>query len=248
MEKLLEQLVRMAGEFAPYLQLDFAASVALHQTIPLGLAIAMIAFGLLACTFGHHPLVFRLLLSPLVAAIGWRLGPSLAPSLHLASRVAGYAGAGLLTAVALAFPPAILFAGLGLGGALVGGELAGRSGYWAGFAGGFLLLGLVGIAAQRFFTIVISALAGAVIFMLGTLSVLSITSLGALAAAYPSVDAAAAGGLALLSMVFQFRFGKTDEDRERERHARSGRLRVAHETRARTRRLSHYEGKKVAGL
>lgn len=226
MGKLHEHLLRAAGALAPYLQVDFASWVELHRSIPLGLGVAMVAVGLFACAFGNRPIAFRLLIAPLAAAAGWRLAPALAPSLHVTSALAASAGAGLLGAGALAWPPAFLGAALGLFGGLAGGALAGRADYWAGFVAGFLLLGVVGIAAQRLLAVAISAIAGSALLVLGTLSALSYTSLGATAASFPSIDAAAAGCLAVVSMVFQLRYGETEEDRHRARRERLGEKRA----------------------
>lgn len=246
MGKLYEHLLHAAGSLVPYLQVDFSSWVELHRSIPLGLGVAMIAVGLLACTLGHRPIPFRLVIAPLAAAAGWRFGPWLAPHLHVGSAVAASAGAGLLGAVALAWPPAILASALGLFGALAGGALAGRADYWAGFAAGFILLGVVGLAAQRLLAVAVSAVAGAAVLVLGTLSALSYTSLGETAASFPTVDAAAAGCLAVLSMVYQFRFGESEEDRQRARQDRSRQKRAGAERAPSNGRTPKVEGRSRA--
>lgn len=247
MGKLLEQLAHAAGSLAPYLQVDFSSWVELHRSIPLGLGVAMVALGLLACTLGHRPIPFRLISAPLAAAAGWRLAPLLSPHLHISSAIAASAGAGALGAVALAWPPVILGGALGLFGGLAGGELAGRADYWAGFAAGFLLLGAVGIAAHRLLAVVVSAVAGLAVLVLGTLSALSYTSLGGAAASFPSIDAAAAAGLAILSMAYQLRFGETDEDRERARQERARPKRGAGDPRPRDKQLKSFGGRAARG-
>jgi len=239
MQKLLEHLVQAASALSSFLPLDFASWVGLHRSIPLGLGGAMVAIGVLACAFGGHPIAFRVLLAPIVAAAGYRLAPQLAPSLHLAPATAGALGAGLLAAVALAWPPAILSAALGLCGGVAGAAVAGRADYWVGFVVGFLLLGVVALAAQRLLSVVVSAAAGAAVLVLGTLSVLSYTSLGA--ADSPTFDAAATVGLALLAVYYQLRYGKTDRDRQIERLDRVKRQQLARDAKAREQRFRQYD-------
>ncbi len=199
------------------LQFDPEGWVALHKSIPLWLGGGLVAFGLLACLFGSHKILFRAVLTPLALVLGLRLGPQLAELAHLklSAQLSRQLAAALLSAAALAYPPIVLFLGFGALGGLLGGEIAGNDDYWMGFGPGFFIGGLLAVALEKIVAVIVSSLIGAATFVLGLITVASATSLGGLATRWPTIDVAAAAALAVLSMAYQFRFGPREKGDER---------------------------------
>jgi hypothetical protein len=240
--RLLEKL----GGLSP-IDFDGEHLVAVAKELPLPVGIALVGAGLVACLLGGRRFIFRLVLAPIAVAAAFALAPKAAVLLHLAPKTASWIVAGLAGTTAVVFPPAILFAGFGVAGALAGGELAGSQDYWVGFIPGFVIGGALALIMHRIIAVVVSSLIGAAMFVVGLLCLISFTRLASLILGAPILSLGLAGCVAVAAMAFQFKFGPADdEEREKARLEKLKEKEIRADDKARDKRFKEYGKKKAA--
>jgi hypothetical protein len=223
--------------------LDPGKLVGLAKDLPLPVGIALVVAGLIACLLGARPIIFRIVLTPVAAMAGFALAPKAAVLLHLSPKMISYAGGVLGGVCAAVWPPIILFLAFGAVGASVGSELAGEKDFWIGFIPGFLLGGLLAIVVTRILSVIVSSILGAVMFVVGLLTLISFTRLADLIFGAPVLSAGLMGCVAIAAMAFQFKFSPNEDEREKAQAEKRKQKELDADAKVREKRFKKYDKK-----
>jgi hypothetical protein len=195
--------------------------VAIYRLLPMWAGIVSCVVGLTLLLFGGGRL-FRVLAGPMGALIGlgWtgvltaKLGLPLDPRLPTAA-------AAVLAVLGFAFPPAVVYIGVGLPVGLLGGEIAGPSDYLIGFVPGLILGGVVAVLLHRQVAAVLASALGAWLLVIGALAALHpFTDIVGSMAKQPWGLIIAAGLFALAGSVYQIAVRPSPEEAERQQAER----------------------------
>ncbi|HSP80224.1 MAG TPA: hypothetical protein VLQ93_16955 [Myxococcaceae bacterium] len=196
--------------------------VAIYRLLPMWAGILCCALGVVLLLFGGGRL-FRLMAGPLGAAIGMGFTGAVLAKFglsHLDSRLPLGVGAALAV-LGFAFPPGVLYFGVGIPVGLLGGEIAGPQDFLIGFAPGFILGGLVGVILQRPVSAILSSVLGAWLLVIGALAALhQFGGLVSAMAAQPWGLIIAAALFALAGSVYQIAVRPSPEEQERQQAER----------------------------
>jgi hypothetical protein len=158
---------------AAYGRLDPAGWLGLHAHLPAwgGALVASLGVALLLVGTGH---LFRLVSTPIGAAMGYFLAPGVVERLGLgwpAGTVAWGACAGL-GLVGLLFPAGLAFVGAGIPAGFLGMRYVTPEEWVMGFAPAFFIAGTVAALAERMLAGVLASFVGAWLLVLGALAAL----------------------------------------------------------------------------
>lgn len=226
----------------PFTRADPLAWFAFYKQMSVMASLTALTAGVLICAFGPGPLL-RVSMVPPAAIAGVIAGPQLAQLAQYRTPYASIACAAALVSLALLWPPLILFIASGSVAGLVGGELAGQSDYWAGFALGFLIGGGTLMAAYRFMSTAIAGVVGGYFTVLGAVSLASYTSMGASFARMPSMLLAAVGFVACVTLAWHLHFAPDPEEKKRLAVEAARKRAQAKEDRERMKRFEAYDEK-----
>ena len=158
---------------AAYGKLDPAGWLALHALLPAwaGAIVASLGVALLLVGTGH---LFRLVSTPLGAAMGFFLAPGVVERLQLGwpAATAAWSACGVLALVGLLFPAGLAFVAAGVPAGFLGMRYVTPEEWVMGFAPAFFIAGTVAALAERMLAGVIASFAGAWLLVLGALSFL----------------------------------------------------------------------------
>ncbi len=226
----------------PFTRADPLAWFGFYKQMSMMASLVAIAAGLLICVFGPGPLL-RFAMVPPAAIAGYIVGPQLAALAQYRTPHAALGAAGILVSLALLWPPLILFIAAGSVAGLLGGELAGQTDYWAGFALGFLLGGGVLMAAYRFMSTAIAGIVGGYLVVLGAVSIASYTGPGASFARMPSMLLAAVGFVTCATLAWHLHFAPDPEEKKRLKAEALRKREKDRDDRERMKRFEKYDAK-----
>lgn len=222
-----------------------AGWVAIYRLLPMWAGIVSCVMGLGLLLFGGGR-AFRAVSGPLGALIGLGWTGVLLTKFGVSgdSRLPG-AVAAVLTVLGFAFPPAIIYLGVGIPVGLLGGTIAGAKDFLVGFAPGLILGGLAAAVLHRHVSAIIASMLGAWLLVLGAMAALH--QFGGLVSAMASQPwglIIAAGLFAIAGSVYQIAVRPSPEEAERQQAERQ-RLKIRQaELRATEKRWSASRGDK----
>jgi hypothetical protein len=225
-----------------YSRFDPAGWVSLYRFFPSWAGAVLAVLGALMMLFGGGRL-FRLVASPLGAAVGLLWTPVVAAKLGMSSQAPqirifatlGLSGLGLL------YPPGVTFFAVGVPLGLVAGEMAGND--WVmGFVPGFIIGGALAVAAHHYIGAVTSSFVGAWLLLVGLLAALhDLTPRGVESVAQqPWGVLIAAGFFGVAGSLYQLLVRRSPEERAARKQDRALRKRKAADVKAVENRWSNY--------
>ena len=177
MNAAVEQAVRA------YSSVDPAGWVSVVKLVPAwsGLVGVGLGVGLLLWGTGH---LFRVLSTPLGAAMGYFLAPGVVEKLGLGwpPHTVAWTAAGVLALVGLLFPAGLAFLGAGVPGGYLGMQYVTPEEWLVGFAPGMFIAGTLAALAERLLAGVVASFLGAWLLVLGLLASLPLAGVSVQAA------------------------------------------------------------------
>ncbi|MBM4379434.1 MAG: hypothetical protein FJ086_09065 [Deltaproteobacteria bacterium] len=158
---------------AAYGKLDPAGWLALHALLPawVGAVVASLGGALLLVGTGH---LFRLVSTPLGAAMGFFLAPGVAERLQPGwpAATVAWGACAVLALVGLLFPAGLAFVAAGVPAGFLGMRYVTPEEWVMGFAPAFFIAGTVAALAERMLAGVLASFTGAWLLLLGALAFL----------------------------------------------------------------------------
>jgi hypothetical protein len=194
-----------------YRQLAPSAWIDVYRLMPPALGVSFAAIGALLLFFGGDR-AFRVLSPFLGVAIGALWANAFLERVGLSFNHAGIVASIVLATAGLLAPATVVFVGLALPSALLGGALVGQSDWILGAVPAFVFGGVFGLIFFRQLCVTLAALVGSWLLMLGLFSALApVTSLVSALSSNAPVVLSLAGCLAACGVVFQLFIRKSPE-------------------------------------
>jgi len=224
---------KLQQALAAYGKLDPAGWLGLHALLPAwaGALVASLGVALLLVGTGH---LFRVVSTPLGAAMGFFLAPGVAERLQLAwpASTVAIGACGVLGLVGLLSPAGLAFVGAGIPAGFLGMQYVTPEEWVMGFAPAFFIAGTVAALAERMLAGVLASFAGAWLVVLGALAFLPPLGVSVKAAiGQPWGLVALAGLLGAAGSYYQVAVKPPPEEAKRLREGKAAKKQKANEDR-----------------
>lgn len=235
------QTQQLVTALEAYRRYDPAGWVGIYRQVPIWAGGIAVVLGVLMLLFGSGRL-FRLVAGPMGAAVGFLWAELLAGKFGFASQAKqiGVAATVGLGALGLVFPPGAVFFIFGVPAGLIAGELAGSTDWLLGFFPGFIVGGVLAMAAHRSIGAVASSLFGGALAVVGVLAVLAPSGVSGRLAAQPWGVLGAAALLAVGGVVYQLFVRMSPDERAAQSEEKRRAKKRANEKAALEKRWSNY--------